>query len=212
MKKSILLVLSLSFSLNIIAQASIKGTVSSDSLPLPYASIVIKNTASGVVTDENGNFELKVNKGDTLSVSYIGLETKEIVVGDFEQLNVALKGSYVLDEVVVIGYKTYTRISCRCRCYGVCIEHIEREQIKEKETQCFPNPSPSGVFKLRLANTFNRAEIAVYNFSGQLVQKKLYRGSREIINIDLSRFSSGIYIVNVITDGTHSESMKLIRS
>jgi iron complex outermembrane receptor protein len=70
------------FTLTVSAQTiSVKGTViSSDKLPLPGATVMVKGTKNGSNTDMNGNFVLSAKKDDKLTISSIGFETQEVVV------------------------------------------------------------------------------------------------------------------------------------
>lgn len=109
--KSLLLSILLCFgSIALYAQNNeIKGTVSDrDGNPLPGVSIVVKNTAKGVTTDFDGNFLLSgVQSGETLVFSYLGFMTKDVVVSNFNAMNVKLEeDTQSLEEVVVIGYGT----------------------------------------------------------------------------------------------------------
>lgn len=73
--------------------------------PLPGVTVVLKGTTSGTISDFDGNYTLKVSKGDTLLFSYIGYKASQLVVGDATTLNVALRvDTEQLGEVVVIGY------------------------------------------------------------------------------------------------------------
>ncbi|MGH1384646.1 carboxypeptidase-like regulatory domain-containing protein [Kordia sp.] len=57
----------------------IKGVVTDDlGMPLPGASVYIKGTMQGTTADFDGNYEIKVQKGAVLVISYIGFEAKEI--------------------------------------------------------------------------------------------------------------------------------------
>ena len=88
------------------AQQSVTGTVSDAEGPIIGASVVVKGTSSGVVTDFDGNFTIEANPEDVLTVSYIGYTPSEITVGDQTQFNLVLETDNELDEVVVIGYGT----------------------------------------------------------------------------------------------------------
>ncbi|WP_298484676.1 TonB-dependent receptor [uncultured Maribacter sp.] len=69
------------------------------------ANIVVKGTTNGVVSDFDGNYTLKANKGDVLVVSYTGFTTKEVTIGDNTTINIQLSESAeALEEVVLIGY------------------------------------------------------------------------------------------------------------
>ncbi|MBK5208466.1 MAG: carboxypeptidase-like regulatory domain-containing protein, partial [Flavobacteriaceae bacterium] len=85
---------------------TISGKVtSSDGVPIPSVNVLIKNTSKGVVTDFDGNFNIAANQNDVLVFSYIGMKSKEIVIGLSDIINVKLEDSAEsLEEVVVIGY------------------------------------------------------------------------------------------------------------
>ena len=74
-------------------------------MPLPSASIRIKNTSKGYVTDFDGNFEIYVKLGDTLVFSYMGMESKELIALK-SPISVRLQPTInALDEVTVsVGY------------------------------------------------------------------------------------------------------------
>lgn len=62
-----------------LGQRIIKGDVKTIDGPLPGATVGVKESIHGTVTDFNGNFELSVSeKTTTLVISYIGYNTKEI--------------------------------------------------------------------------------------------------------------------------------------
>ena len=70
--------------------------------PIPGASVVEKGTTNGVMTDIDGNFSLKVAKGKTLTISYIGYETANVAANT--KMKVILQeDNKLLDDVVVIG-------------------------------------------------------------------------------------------------------------
>ena len=70
--------------------------------PVTGASVLIKGTTNGTITDLDGNFTLDVAKGETLVISFIGYVTQEIVVKDQSTLAINLaEDSQALDELVV---------------------------------------------------------------------------------------------------------------
>ena len=107
MKKALLLIAFLYIGMHfLLAQTvQIKGTVTSaeDGSPIPGAAIQIKGTLYGVITDSNGKFQLDVPKGSqSLIVSFIGMKSIEITIGDKTELNIALEPDVIgLDEVIV---------------------------------------------------------------------------------------------------------------
>lgn len=70
------------------------------------ASILVKGTTNGTITDFDGNFSLSnVNKGSVLEISYIGYVSQSISITDEKPLQIILKeDSETLEEVVVVGY------------------------------------------------------------------------------------------------------------
>jgi outer membrane biosynthesis protein TonB len=80
---------------------------SEDSLPLPGATIRIRGTNSGTVTNTDGSFIMAgvEEENPTLIASFIGMENKEIKAETNENLEIVLEPSAMsLDEVVVVGY------------------------------------------------------------------------------------------------------------
>jgi len=88
--------------------AQITGTIVDDANdePLIGASVLIAGTATGTVTDIDGNFSLDANTGDVLEVSYTGYSTQNITVGSETNMAIRLAQGIALDEVVVTGYST----------------------------------------------------------------------------------------------------------
>ncbi|GAA4296009.1 SusC/RagA family TonB-linked outer membrane protein [Aestuariibaculum suncheonense] len=90
----------------------IKGNVKDGSgIPIPGVNILQKNTSNGTVSDFDGNFTISnIEIGATLTLSYIGFVTQDVVVTSDAFLEVQLQEDLAkLDEVVVIGYGTQTK-------------------------------------------------------------------------------------------------------
>jgi TonB-linked SusC/RagA family outer membrane protein len=83
-------------------------TDGADGLSIPGATILVKGTANGTVTDFDGNFKLSVGDPNAiLVVSFVGYETLEVEVAGRNQIDITLvEASTQLTEVVVIGYGT----------------------------------------------------------------------------------------------------------
>ena len=95
---------------------TVKGLVTDEKdEPLAGVNIIVKNDVGvGVVTDINGNYQIKVKPYSTLVYSYIGFESAERVVKEkVRTINVKLKESSesVLDEVVVTGMGTMKKVT-----------------------------------------------------------------------------------------------------
>lgn len=85
---------------------TVKGRVAdANGEPIIGASVLVKGTANGTITDFDGNFTLNDASKGTLVISYIGYKTQEVAVNGKTLIKVVLKeDTEVLDEVVVVGY------------------------------------------------------------------------------------------------------------
>ena len=86
----------------------ISGTVTDETGEgLPGASVIVKGTTNGVITNASGKYKLTVSRGATLAFIYLGYVTQEIQVGSRTVIDVVLTLDFTqLDEVVVTGYGT----------------------------------------------------------------------------------------------------------
>lgn len=92
-------------------QLKVTGTVldKKTNEPIIGASVLVKNTTNGVITDLDGHFELtNVPKGSDLLISYVGYQSQNIQVSDGRtSIQIYLsEDSELLEEVVVVGYGT----------------------------------------------------------------------------------------------------------
>ena len=109
-------------------QITIKGEVQDESKePLIGASVIIKNTTTGVVTDYDGAFSLKADQNLlplTLVVSYLGYTTQEVkVVTADERLKIVLSdNAVVIDQDIVV---TGQRISEKQKAAPLTVESLD---------------------------------------------------------------------------------------
>ncbi|MBP7508473.1 MAG: TonB-dependent receptor [Prolixibacteraceae bacterium] len=85
----------------------VKGKVSSESgEPIPGATVYVKGTSMGTITDINGEYSIPSASADQILVfSFIGYKTKEIAVNNNNVINVVISEDAIgLEEVVAIGY------------------------------------------------------------------------------------------------------------
>jgi len=88
-------------------EVTIKGTVTSleDEEPILGANIMILSTKKGTTTDFDGNYTIKIKKGQIIQFSYLGFKTKTITYTDQKRLDVVLETeANTLDEIVIVGY------------------------------------------------------------------------------------------------------------
>src|SRR5690606_30363680 len=99
------------FNLHTHAQTiSISGQITDGQTPISGASIIIKHTVKGTISDFDGRFELYAEKTDTLQISYLGYKTQELLVGGKRTIDVVLQeDATALGEVVInAGYYNTT--------------------------------------------------------------------------------------------------------
>jgi len=91
------------------AQTQVRGTVVNEAgEPVIGATIQVKGTSQGTVTDFNGIFNLSAPTGGTLVVSYVGYATQEIPVSGNVRV-VLVTDTELLEELVVTGYGVTTK-------------------------------------------------------------------------------------------------------
>lgn len=93
------------------AKETLKGRVADASGPLQNASVYIKGSSRGTVTDAEGNFTLETEQAEaTLVISLVGYQTKEILVKAGAVSAIVLeRAKDNLDSIVVVGYGTQKR-------------------------------------------------------------------------------------------------------
>lgn len=78
--------------------------------PIIGATVKVKGTSQGVVTDYDGNYEINVPGNAVLEISYIGFDNQTISVNGRTTVNITMKESVqTMDELVVLAYGTQTR-------------------------------------------------------------------------------------------------------
>ncbi len=110
--RSFIILLTVMQSFNALAQEqTVTGRVidAETSESIPGATIVVKGTQNGTITDLDGNFRLSLSPTDeqVLIISFVGYETQEVSVAGKSQVEVSLGLDITsLEEVVVVGYGT----------------------------------------------------------------------------------------------------------
>lgn len=91
---------------NLFAQTSVlKGTISDEVGILPGVSILVQGTQNGTASDPNGNFQINVEKGQSVVFSILGYESQTIKYSGQQNIKVVLKPApFSLNETVIVGY------------------------------------------------------------------------------------------------------------
>ena len=168
------------------AQVSkVTGVVTSeeDGLPIVGASVLVKGTTVGTVTDLDGNFTLTnvPSSAKTLVVSFIGLQTQEVAIKPI--MKITLKSdSEMLDEVMVVAYGTTKKSS-----FTGSASTIKAEQItsgsKESLDKAFSgkmagvrvasatgDPGSMGEMNIRGVGSINGSKTPLYVIDGVVMK------------------------------------------
>lgn len=107
------------------------GTVYDDTgETLIGAAVHVKGTSVGTVTDSEGNFCIQVPKKSTLTFSFIGYKSEDIVVSEVKRLKVTLRtDSELLDEVVVVAYGAQKKVTITGAVSNVSGEELAKVPI-----------------------------------------------------------------------------------
>lgn len=93
---------------SVVQDGSITGVISDiNGEPIIGASVMVKGTSKGAITDLDGRFTIKDVKSATLTISYVGFISQEVKAQAGKMLTITLKeDSKMLNDVVVVGYGT----------------------------------------------------------------------------------------------------------
>jgi len=111
------------------AQKLITGHVlaKSDQTPIPSATVIVKGTKNGAVTNVDGSFSLKAEKGDVLTITGIGITPSEYTVNG-EDITIAVDASTKdLNEVVV----TATGVKKEVKRLGYAIQDVKANDLTQ---------------------------------------------------------------------------------
>lgn len=87
---------------------TVTGTITDNTgEPIIGATILVKGTKTGTISDLDGRFSIETTAGSKLNISYVGYVSEEITIGNKTSLDIVLReASTELDAVVVVGYGT----------------------------------------------------------------------------------------------------------
>ncbi len=151
-KFRIILTLFLAFTvqLSFAQQLTVTGTVSDDSgMPLIGATVAIAGTSTGTTSDFDGNYSIKANEGDVLSVSYVGYSSQDITVGTSTTVNVTLAADNSLEEVVV----TALGIKRDEKALGYSVQSIKGEGMTEARESNISNALSGKIAGVQVTGT-----------------------------------------------------------
>jgi len=116
---------------------SVSGTITdSEGQSIPGATVILKGTTNGTVSDRNGIYTLRnVKASDVIIFSFIGFKSLEHLIGDQKVFNVILVSDDVtMEEVVVVGYGVQKKESS-----VAAISQVDGEVLKRASTVSLSN-------------------------------------------------------------------------
>ena len=144
----------------------ISGTVTDQAgVPVIGAAVyVVGNIATGVMTDEDGKYNLTVPANSTIAVSCIGYTTKTLAVGAESVYNVVLaEDTQIIDETVVIGYGVQRKSDLTGAVASVGAESLKNQSITDAAAAL--QGKVSGVHIINSGGPGAGAEIRVRGYS-----------------------------------------------
>ncbi len=101
----------LAFQFAMAQSRTITGNISdaSSGEALIGATVLVKGTTNGTVTDFDGNYSIDASTGDVLVISFTGYNSIEQTIGDGNTLDITLQQGVLIDEIVVTGYAVETK-------------------------------------------------------------------------------------------------------
>lgn len=154
--------------------------------PIVGANVIVKGTARGVVTNQNGEFTLSARTGDLLQISYLGFETQTIRITGNQPIRIILKeNAELLDEVVVVG-TSMKKSDLTGAVAGVSSDVLEQKPVTNVNQALqgrvagvfisqSARPTDDASIKIRGINTINGSTDPIYVIDG-MVMDNSYSG------------------------------------
>ncbi len=187
----------------------VSGTIisSEDDLPLIGVNVIIEGTFVGTTTDLDGYFDLEVEKGSTLVLSYTGMRDLEVVVNQ-PVINITMESSVAeLEEVIVIGYGTAKKKEITGAVAQVKAEELQRVNSSDVAsalqgqiagvniTAASGEPGGTADIQIRGITSLNGANTPLFVVDGipQDGDPRLSRNEIETIDVLKDAASASIY-------------------
>ncbi|WP_210416843.1 TonB-dependent receptor [Echinicola soli] len=117
--------------LEVVREDKVTGTVLDDTgYPLPGATVLVKGTTNGTVTNLDGKYEINVNEGDVIVFSFVGFASQEVPYTGQTKIDITMAADETaLDEVVVVGYGTQKKVNLTGAVSAVDSEEVSRKPV-----------------------------------------------------------------------------------
>ena len=118
----------LAFNFSFAQQSRIEGNViDANNEPLPGASVLVKGTTRGTITDIDGSYTILASVGETLVFSFVGFESIEQIIGNSNVINITLVEGLALSEVIV----TALGVERETKALGYSIQAVDGDRFTE---------------------------------------------------------------------------------
>ncbi|GAB2495030.1 SusC/RagA family TonB-linked outer membrane protein [Algoriphagus taiwanensis] len=136
--------------LSLAQQQLITGKVSdANNQPLPGATVLVKGTTRGTVTDVDGSYSIQAASGEALVFSFVGFEAVEITVGSSSRINVVLTEGVALNEVVV----TALGVERETKALGYSVQAVDGDRFTEARETNVINSLSGRVAGVQITNS-----------------------------------------------------------
>ncbi len=170
----------------------LKGSVLSadDGLPIPGANVLVEGTTRGTVTNFDGNFEIRVNTGEVLVISFLGMTSARIPVTGQETLSISLEvDPNQLEETVVVGYGTQKKSHLTGS-----ISKLENRNLEELPYSSIDQAIKGKIAGVQIQNiTTDVGESPVINIRGI---GSINASSQPLIVVDGFPYNDGLEFIN----------------
>jgi TonB-linked SusC/RagA family outer membrane protein len=207
MKKLVFVFIAQLILLPVFSQLSVKGKITDEkNIPLPGASVQVKNTFRGALSDADGNFVISASANDTLIFSMLGFASQTVPIGGKAAINVKLvEVSQELGEVVVIGYGTVKKSDLTGSVTAIKsaelmkITSLNPEQglqgkvtgVQVTSTSGAPGAIPT--VRIRGVGTFNNSS-PIFVVDGVILDDISFLNSEDIASMDILKDASATAI------------------
>ncbi|MEO1448041.1 MAG: TonB-dependent receptor, partial [Bacteroidota bacterium] len=186
------------------ADKVVKGTVTTaDGVALVGATIRIKNSENGTLTDEKGFFSIVTPDEDKiiLKVSYIGYQTQEVQVQTGEEVSIVMQEETAeLDDVIVIGYGTDTK-----KKFNGAVSSVDNKALNNYASANFEQALAGTISGVQvIGNTKNPGDNSVIQIRGI---NTLTAGTSPLIVVDGNPLTEGSSLSSISTQDIESISI-----
>jgi CarboxypepD_reg-like domain/Secretion system C-terminal sorting domain len=180
---------------------------------VPYASILIKGTVSGVQADSSGSFSIDIpvlTNAIILEISSVGFESKEILItkeiGKDQAFAIQLIAKSLLPEVVVTGISGTLKGAVGLTSIITTETVYPEKKPSDASLKIYPNPVLSGTSINIMLAKMEEGYYAFHflNISGQSVTRKEVWIDKEakVFSMPIQPVAAGTYILNMINKRT----------